>query len=221
MQYTTQRRQSMKRKATIIGIMIMLILIFSNCTRQSDFPVLKGPYLGQKPPGMTPEIFAQGIVSTGLDEIGSSFSSDGVEFFFSVGRDPYMSIIRMKAEKNRWSKPEVASFSGYYDDFDAKFSPDDKKIYFSSARPVEGKEVIENDYDIWIVERENKNWNKPQNLGSLINSKKAEYCPSISNNGNLYFYSEKDGGYGEGDIYPREYVLSFYDYMKHIPKHKE
>jgi ankyrin repeat protein len=28
-----------------------------------QFPVIKGKYLGQKPPGMTPEIFAPGIVS--------------------------------------------------------------------------------------------------------------------------------------------------------------
>jgi len=33
-------------------------------TQQSDFPKLTGPYLGQKPPGMTPEVFAPGIVST-------------------------------------------------------------------------------------------------------------------------------------------------------------
>jgi hypothetical protein len=35
-----------------------------------------------------------------------------------------MSIITMKEENEGWSEPEVASFSGYYDDFDAKFSPD-------------------------------------------------------------------------------------------------
>jgi hypothetical protein len=28
------------------------------------FPILKGPYLGQKPPGMIPEIFAPGFIST-------------------------------------------------------------------------------------------------------------------------------------------------------------
>jgi Tol biopolymer transport system component len=51
---------------------------------QDDFPILKGPYLGQKPPGMTPEIFAPGIVSTGLDELNSVFSPDGDEFYFCV-----------------------------------------------------------------------------------------------------------------------------------------
>ena len=50
----------MIQKVTIIGIMIMLTMIFSTSTLQSDFPVLKGPYLGQKPPGDVPELFAPG-----------------------------------------------------------------------------------------------------------------------------------------------------------------
>ena len=32
--------------------------------QQENFPVLKGPYLGQKPPGLTPEIFAPEIISS-------------------------------------------------------------------------------------------------------------------------------------------------------------
>jgi len=31
---------------------------------QGEFPVLKGPYFGQKPPGSTAEVFAPGIIST-------------------------------------------------------------------------------------------------------------------------------------------------------------
>ena len=32
----------------------------------SAFAELRGPYLGQEPPGLEPQIFAPGIVSTGL-----------------------------------------------------------------------------------------------------------------------------------------------------------
>ena len=193
----------MKRNAIFPGIAFIILL--ANCARQNDLTVLKGPYLGQKPPGMTPEVFAPGIVSTGLNEIGSSFSNDGNEFFFSVGPDPYMSIITLSNEKYGWSKPEVASFSGNYDDFDAKFSPDGNKMYYSSNRPAPGKISGEEDYDIWVIERENDGWSEPQNLGSEINSGKAEYCPSISANGTIYYCSEKEGGYGEGDIYMSRY----------------
>ena len=41
--------------------MVTLVTTIS-FSQQSDFPKLTGPYLGQKPPGMTPEIFVPGII---------------------------------------------------------------------------------------------------------------------------------------------------------------
>jgi hypothetical protein len=67
--------------------------MFFSCTlsgaRQSspEFPKLSGPYLGQKPPGMAPEVFAPGIVSTAAHEFSCSFTPDGKEFYFTR-RDP-------------------------------------------------------------------------------------------------------------------------------------
>ena len=49
-----------------------------------NFPVLKGPSLGQKPPGLIPKIFTPGIVSTENHEHSSLIiSSDGKYLFFS------------------------------------------------------------------------------------------------------------------------------------------
>jgi hypothetical protein len=45
----------MKRK---ILICFLLVTANVNSFAQKDFPKLSGPYLGQKPPGMTPKIFA-------------------------------------------------------------------------------------------------------------------------------------------------------------------
>jgi len=45
-------------------IFCFFILIVTNLlSQQTDFPKLTGPYLGQKPPGMTPEIFAPGLTT--------------------------------------------------------------------------------------------------------------------------------------------------------------
>ena len=46
------------------------------------FPVLRGDYLGQDPPGLSPELFASGIVSTNENDLNAVFSSDGREFYF-------------------------------------------------------------------------------------------------------------------------------------------
>jgi hypothetical protein len=44
---------------------------------------LKGDYLGQKPPGLVPELFAKGVISTEYKEHGSpTFSKDGDKLFW-------------------------------------------------------------------------------------------------------------------------------------------
>ena len=51
-----------------------------------DWKELQGPYLGQKPPGMIPEIFAPGIVSTDFYNHSSvTMSPDGNEIYWAMG----------------------------------------------------------------------------------------------------------------------------------------
>ena len=74
----------MKRLAIFIGIACIIILFFNNCSTQDHFPVFQGAYLGQKPPGITPQVFAPGIVSTETyNETGCTFSIEGKEFYFT------------------------------------------------------------------------------------------------------------------------------------------
>ena len=121
----------MKQKAIIIGIFIFLVLICSECTRHSDFPVLKGPYLGQKPPGMTPEVFAPGIISTGYWEANAVFSPNGKELYYQLGGTPFPVILMMAEKDGRWTKPQVAPFSGHmFEGYD--ISPDGKRMFVTS-----------------------------------------------------------------------------------------
>ena len=54
----------MKKNIVLVSL-IFLILFFSGyCSKKDKFPVLKGPYLGQTPPGKEPEIFAPGLITT-------------------------------------------------------------------------------------------------------------------------------------------------------------
>ena len=58
-------------KRVIIIVCLLVLTTASIFSQQSDFPKVTGPYLDQKPPGITPEIFAPGIVSVnGSDEWG-------------------------------------------------------------------------------------------------------------------------------------------------------
>lgn len=69
-------------------IFAMPVLAQENTNDKSEFPFLTGPYLGQKPPGMTPEIFSPGIISTVEDEGCSVFSSNGRKFILFCSTRP-------------------------------------------------------------------------------------------------------------------------------------
>ena len=72
----------MKRKTIILNIVVPFILLISLYANQENFPTLKGPHFGQKPPGMEPEIFAPVILSTSKHAFCSVFSPCGIEFYF-------------------------------------------------------------------------------------------------------------------------------------------
>ena len=51
-------------KKSFFIVSFLLVAAISINVQETEFYKLTGPYLGQTPPGVTPEIFAPGIVST-------------------------------------------------------------------------------------------------------------------------------------------------------------
>jgi len=205
-----------------LKVMIMLIILLTGFvlskgqkkeTIQQQFPVLKGLYLGQKPPGMTPVIFAPGVITTGYHEHSSpAFSPDGDEVYWSVFINFWgpQVILTMHQKDGRWTQPEVAPFCGPHGDGNPCFSADGQKIYFESRRPMKDGDPYTGNTDIWVVRRLDYGWSDPKNLGNVINSDRWERGPSVSDNGTLYFCSMREGGFGQMDIYRSEYINGVY-----------
>ncbi|HSQ34946.1 MAG TPA: ankyrin repeat domain-containing protein [Candidatus Binatia bacterium] len=165
-------------------------------------PVLEGDYLGQKTPGLVPERFAPGVVSTEKNELNSVFSADGGEFYFAVQTGPMTWVIKvMKRVNNRWSKPEPAQFSGQFSDVDPFITADGQKLFFCSNRPLDKKGAAKKDFDIWMAERDNDGWAAPRHLGAPVNSAGQEFYPSLTKDGTLYFQSQRPDSRGSKDIY--------------------
>jgi hypothetical protein len=141
--------------------------------------VLLGPYLGQKPPGITPEVFAPGIVSTGADEYGLEVSLDGNEIIFARG-----GAIMLAARKSdgTWEPPAVAPFSGQHIDGEPCFSPDGRRTVFSSRRPLSSAKSGRN---IWVSEKTGGVWGTAVPFDELPWDKDI-HAPSIAANGNVY-----------------------------------
>ena len=197
-------------------ILIILLIIAVGCnTKQLEnekdsFPVLKGKYLGQNEPGLTPEIFAPNIVSTGMSEINAAFSPDFKEFYFSI-RMPNGQLVIMKMiyDRTKWSEPEVVSFSGKYSDADPFMSYDGKWLYFISRRPINSSGVAKNDWDIWRARRVGDKWSEPERLSSEINSEADETYPSLTQEGKLYFSSGRIGKNNKDIFYAERIEDSF------------
>ncbi len=169
---------------------------------EAPFPSLSGPYLGQPPPGLSPRMFAPGIVSTEKEELNAVFAPDGKEFYFTI-RDVSRrwTIMRMALEEGRWSRPRPASFSGKWSDVDLFITYDGRRLYFCSDRPLDSQAKSPKDFDIWMSERTAKGWSEPVNLGAPVNSPADEFYPSLTRDGTIYFQSRRPGGPGLPDIW--------------------
>jgi Tol biopolymer transport system component len=180
----------------------MLVLLFAvtlvSCTSEQvpitvkEAPAIEpeGPYLGQEPPTDTPQLFAPGVVSTGLYERDVAMMPDGRELYFSVVlgvHDRSAIMVTRQGDDGRWSQPEVASFSGRHRDLEPAITQDGSRLYFASRRPRTDGFNQSEDLDIWYVEREGDGWGPPQNPGPPVNTAESEFFPSITQDGTLYF----------------------------------
>ncbi len=163
------------------------------------FPVLKGPYLGQTLPGMKAELFAPGIVSTGMTERTIATTPDGREIYFELAFGRIVTIMMTKVENGRWTEPAIAPFASdlKYFHFEPCLSADGRKILFLSNRPRQDDKPKPGwaYQHIWAADRkEGGQWGEPYDLGDPINSGQAEFFPSLADDDTLYFTRSTPSG---------------------------
>ena len=185
----------MKFQSIKLFLLGCCVTVSSACLAQRAeyvFPEITGAYLGQTAPGLNPELFAPGLVSTGLAERDLAVSSDGNAIYWGLFMGDMGSFIECRRDNNRWQEPEVISFGRDADHtvFEPCLSPDGRQLWFLSTLPTEG----EKDYrgwgnqNIFFSERKDDgSWSAPQDPGAAINTADAEYFPSMTSEGVLYF----------------------------------
>ena len=160
-------------------------------------------YLGEAPPGMTPQLFAPGVVNTDAIELNGVLSPDGREFFFTRIVDGVFTMHRRVLEKGRWSDPfPLSAYEGgeKATAVDMTYSPDGRMLYFlgrGSTDLVRG----DNNLDLWIVERVGDGWSKARLVPPPVSTEHHESYPCVVGDGSLYFSSRRPGGLGASDIY--------------------
>jgi hypothetical protein len=99
----------MKLNTILTGLFLTVFSIGSHSYSQDEFPVLEGPYMGQKTPGLVAEPFAPQIISKDGWELEGVFAPGMKEFYFTLDRatdDKGFSptVIGFRQENNVWKK---------------------------------------------------------------------------------------------------------------------
>jgi len=167
---------------------------------QSAASQLTDPYAGQTRPGTTPVLFAYGLVNDMFGNRDMAIAPDYNEFFFTLQNREIASVILSVRKVNGiYQQPEVAPFSGMYNDLEPAFSPDGTKLFFTSNRPLNTSDSTA-DYNIWVSTKSNNEWLPPIPLDAPVNTERDEFYPSVNNKGDIFFTTALPGGKGKEDI---------------------
>jgi ankyrin repeat protein len=151
-------------------------------TGPQRFPELTGPYLGQKPPGKTPALFAKGIVSTRAGAYGTIvFSPDGKEAFWRPNAD---GLLFMEMDGDKWSAPRPFPFTARETINVPFFSHDGRRLYFMAGSHGEGG-MVEKE-SIWFVEKNGRDWSEPHSFDPVVNSVPMHWQFSMDKKGDVY-----------------------------------
>jgi hypothetical protein len=166
-------------------------------------PASQSPYVGQPLPGLTPERFAPGLVSTGAIELNGVFSPDLREFYFTRVVDGVDTMHQIISADGRWGSPrELLLFPNRAraEAADMVLSRDGQELFFLADFPratLPGKE----NYDIWRSRRAGDGWSEAERVPAPVSTPGYEYYPSFGPDGSLYINSNRDG---TGAIYRAE-----------------
>ncbi len=139
----------MKSVYPLISLLLSILILSNESYALDDLAVFEGPYLGQKPPGSTPKIFAPSILSTEHRHSSGFFTPDMKEFYFTrkSSKDGKWSLVVFKSENNQWRESVVGPRVGR-----PLFAPDGKIMHLG------GK----------YMERTKTGWSEIKSLGPMF-----------------------------------------------------
>jgi len=160
----------------------------------SEFPVLGGPYLGQTPPGLTPQRFGPAAVRANSRwwwHSSPGFSPDGMEMYWAKyvrSETPAMQLAFTSGRSGQWAVPARPSFARNVDENQPRFSADgNSMLYVSTAAPGH----------IFRVTRSGSVWSQPASLSLQgLPSGGWGWYWAVAGDGSIYV--DGDLGHGAG-----------------------
>ena len=167
------------KKVYFILILVGILSLLGCTTKKQKTKELvatssEDTYLGQKPPGLLPELFAPDIIKTEFRQAAGTFTPDLKEFYFRRRGGEYESnaLVVVKYIGNKWSESLVETKAG-----EPFISLDGKTMHL-------GKNYRE---------RTTSGWSEKKSLGDPFNSYRIMRL-TASSNGTYYFDEASETG---------------------------
>tara|TARA_R110001632_G_scaffold65_14_gene299 strand:+ start:10735 stop:11607 length:873 start_codon:yes stop_codon:yes gene_type:complete len=163
----------MKKVDTIVLLVAILSLQACTTKKQQGKEVVATPtvdiYLGQKPPGLLPELFAPDIIKTEFRQAAGVFTPDLKEFYFRRRGGEYENntLVVVKNTDNKWTESVVETRAG-----EPFISLDGKTMHL-------GKKYRE---------RTTKGWSEKKSLGEPFDSFRIMRLTASANS--TYYFDE-------------------------------
>ena len=140
-----------------------------------QYPAIKGPYMGQEPPGMVAERFAPGIISKSSWEVEGVFAPGMKEFYYTTSLDePFRPmVIGFKMEGNVWRKHYEQPRRG-----ETAFSPDGSRMHMAKG----------------YKDRVGKGWSERKSLGPLFDRDDWGIMRLTASNQGTYVFDDFKSG---------------------------
>jgi Tol biopolymer transport system component len=162
-------------------------------------------------------VFAPGVISTPFEEVAATFMPDGNTVYFAQGTIA-MAVCFAKQANGKWNKPNVASFSGRWGDWDPFLAPDGKRIYFVSNRPLDttAENKLKRTTHLWFADNlGGDKWSAPQYINAPFNLDGiGNFAPSVSRAKDLFFFSPQRDKAGKARSYYAKWLGDHYDEPK-------
>ena len=118
---------------SVSGAALLAFLIGSSPSHSLEKKqALEGPYLGQKTPGLIPEVFAPGVISTDGWEYGVVFAPGMKEVYFvrevNADTDPKQEFVVFESKNNKWHERVISRRTGT-----PTLSTDGQVMYFGRS----------------------------------------------------------------------------------------
>jgi Tol biopolymer transport system component len=148
------------------------------------------------------------VFSTGAWDFFVAFTPDQRRALFCRADDTFAHYdiyeTRLDA-RGHWSAPVKPRFAARWSNADPHISPDGRRVFFISNRPVSpaASDAERAIHDIWTAALQpDGEWSDAERLPAPVNDLTTDrWSPAVAASGNLYFGAELPGGLGGDDLW--------------------